>query len=112
MTLVLAGASSLCCSVPAAGSWSDVMWQLTPQGSWQNKNVSRPDTENYTSPRKENVPLYLSIHSSTGPEGSKLWSSYHHLKPKEMTVTDPGGSWKGCLQQADAPSQILDGIQL
>lgn len=29
-----------------------------------------------------------------------------------MTATDPDGSRKGSLQQADAPSQILDGIQL
>lgn len=58
------------------------------------------------------MPLYLGIHSFTCPEGSKLRSSCHHLKPKEMTATDPDGSGKGSLQQADAPSQILDGIQL
>lgn len=89
------------------------MWQLTPRGSWKKQYMSFwPDTENYTSPRKNNVPLYLSIHLSTGPEGGKLWSSYHHLKPKEMTATDRDGGWKGCLQQADAPSQVLGGIQL
>lgn len=63
-----------------------------PTGLLKEQNMSFwPDTENYTSPRKENVPLYLRIHSSTGPEGSKLWSSYHHLKPKAMTATDRDG---------------------
>lgn len=112
MATVLAGASSLCCSMLAVGSWSDVMWQLTPQGSWKNKTCLSAWHWKLHFSRKENVPLYVGIHSFACPEGGKLWSSCHHLKPKEMTATDPDGSWKESLQQADAPSQILDGIQL